>query len=64
MNGAAMARHGLILWQNEATSLRKVFKCLPGLRDAILNSKMTAKVQKSKNTVFYRIFFIYSPNRN
>ena len=64
MNGVAVARYGLILWQNEATSLRKVFKCLPGLWDAILNSKNTAKIQKPKNVLFYRIFFIYSPNRN
>ena len=35
MNGVAMARHGLILWQNEATGSRKVFRYLPGLRDAV-----------------------------
>ena len=35
MNGVAMARHGLILWENEATGSRKVFKYFPGLRDAI-----------------------------
>ena len=48
MNGVAMARHGLILWQNEATGSRKVSRYLPGLWDAILNSKMTAKVEKYK----------------
>ena len=51
-----MARHGPILKDNEATGLRKVFKYLPGLRDAKKKSKMAAKVQKSKNPVFYRIF--------
>ena len=30
MNGVAMARHGLILWENEATSLNIIFKYLPG----------------------------------
>ena len=29
MNGVAVARHGLILWENEATSHRISFKCLP-----------------------------------
>ena len=35
MNGVAMDRHGLILWENEATGSRKVFRYLPGLREAI-----------------------------
>ena len=56
MNEVAVARHGPILKDNEATGLRKVFKYLPGLRDANKKSKMAAKVQKSKNPVFYRIF--------
>ena len=51
MNGVAMARHGLILSEDGATSLRKVLKYLPDLWDVVLNSKMTAKVQKSKNPV-------------
>ena len=54
--GVAMARYGLILWENGATGSGKVSKYLPGLRDANKNSKMAAKVQKSKNPVFYRIF--------
>ena len=33
----AVARHGLILWENDATGSRKVFKYLPGLREAISN---------------------------
>ena len=39
MNGVAVARHGLILWENEATGSRKVSKYLPGLRDAISEPK-------------------------
>ena len=56
VNGVAVARHGLILNHNEATSSRKVSRYLPGLRDAIKKSKMVAKVQKSKNPINYRIF--------
>ena len=47
MSGVAMARNGLILWENGATGSRKVFRYLWGLRDTI---------KKSKNTAFYRIF--------
>ena len=36
-NGVAMARHGLILNDNEAMGSRKVFKYLPGLWDTIKN---------------------------
>ena len=57
--GVAMARHGLILWENDATGSRKVFKCLPGLRDFITKIKMLHKVEKSEKsefTVFFRIF--------
>ena len=35
LNGVAMDRHGLILWENEATGSRKVFRYLLDLRDAI-----------------------------
>ncbi len=35
MSGAAMARHGFTLWQNEDAGSGKVFKCLRGLRDII-----------------------------
>ena len=55
MNGVAMDRNGLILWENEATGSRKVFRYLPGLRDTIKISKNVAKVWKFKNTRFYRI---------
>ena len=60
MNGIAMARNGLILWENEAAGSRKVFRGFRGLWEAIYNSKMTAKVWKYRNTIFY-IIFIYSP---
>ena len=35
VNGVAMDRHGLILWENEATGSRKVFRHLLDPRDAI-----------------------------
>ena len=35
VNGVAVARHGPILKDNEATGSGKVFKYLPGLRDTI-----------------------------
>ena len=35
LNGVAMARHGLILWENEATGSRKGFRYLVDFRDAI-----------------------------
>ena len=59
-NGVAMARHGLILSQDEATSLGNVFKHLPGLRDIVLRSKIAAESPKSQNTVFDRIFLYRS----
>ena len=57
MNGVAVARNGLILWENDATGSRKVFKYLRGLWDTIKNSKIAFKVQKCKNAVNYRIFY-------
>ena len=69
MKWVAMARHGPILKDNEATGSGKVFKYLPGLRDTIKNSKNTAKVQKVQKPVFYRIYiyiyiciYIYTPS--
>ena len=35
LNGVAMDRHGLILWENEATGSRKVFRFLQDLGEAI-----------------------------
>ena len=60
MKGVAMARHGPILKDNEATGSGKVFKYLPGLRDTIKKSKMAAKVQKYRNPGNYRNYiYIY-----
>ena len=56
VNGGGMARNGPILWENDATGSRKVFKYLWGLWEAIKKSKIASKVQKCKNTVNYRIF--------
>ena len=39
LNGVAMARHGLILWENGATGSRKLSKCLWGLKHIIKNIK-------------------------
>ena len=33
MNGVAVARYGLILWENEAMGSSKVLKYLPDLRE-------------------------------
>ena len=46
----AVARHGLILWENEATSLRIILKCFSG-------QKNQKTIKKSKNLTFPRIFF-------
>ena len=62
MNGVAVARHGPILGENGAVGSRKVFRYLPDLREAIKTSKKTDKVNKYKNTVFYRIF-IYTDSQ-
>ncbi len=46
VNGVAMDRHGLILWENEATGSRKVFRCLRDLRDTIFELKMAGRTPK------------------
>ena len=48
INGVAVPRNGLILWENGATGSRKVFKYLLGLWDTMKNSKIAAKVQNAK----------------
>ena len=56
MNRVPMARHGLILRENEAMGSRKVSKYLLGLQDTILSPKLIDKVpksQKSPNPVNY-----------
>ena len=37
MNGFAVARYGLILWENEAMGSRKVLKYLPGHKNGNKN---------------------------
>ena len=56
MNWVAVARHGPILWENEATGSRKVSRYLPGLWDAIFLLKLSAEIPKSENPGFFRIF--------
>ena len=58
--GVAMARYGLILWENGATGSKKVFRCLWGLRDTIKKSKNAAKVKKSKKHRILRYFTRYA----
>ena len=41
-----MARHGLILWENDATGSRKVSKCLPGPKDPVKKSKNVKNIGK------------------
>ncbi len=56
MNGIAVARNGPILWENDATGSRKVFRGFRGFWEAIKKTKIAAKVREFQNTVFYRIF--------
>ena len=62
MNGVAVARNGLILWENDATGSRKVFKYLPDLWEAIKNQKLLQKSKNTKNAVNYRIFVLLNPS--
>ena len=48
MNGIAVARNGPILWENDATGSRKVFKYLLDLWDTIKNQKILQKSRNSK----------------
>ena len=52
MNRVPMARHGLILRENEATGSRKVFKYLPGLRDTIKLKKYCQSPKNPKTPYF------------
>ncbi len=49
MNGAPVARHGLILGEDEATTSRKVFKHLPGLPGPVFGPKTDPKIPNPKN---------------
>jgi hypothetical protein len=48
VNGVAMAIHGPILKDNEATGSRKVFKYLLGLWNTIKKQKMSLKSENPK----------------
>ena len=50
MNGVAMARNGPILWENDVTGSRKVFKYLLGLWEAIKKSKNGRKTGNGEMT--------------
>ena len=41
MNWVAMARHGLILWENDATGLKISSKYLTGPKNRLTNLKIT-----------------------
>ena len=52
MNGVAVAPHGLILSQGEATTSRNLSKYLPAPREAIFcpkRTKITKKYENQKN---------------
>ena len=63
VNGVDMDRHGLILWENEATGPRKVSKYLLGLRDAIFSSKMAPETKNPKIPSF-PVYLISPPRFN
>ena len=55
MNRVPMARHGLILRENEATGSRKGFKYLPGLRETIKIKKWLPK-SKNPQTPYFTVY--------
>ena len=59
VNGVVVDRHGLILRENDATGVRKVFRYLPGLRDLVTKSNMGSKVQTSEKICFSVYFCIF-----
>ncbi len=58
MNGIAVARNGLILWENDATGSRKVFRGFRGFWEAIKNRKLLEKSGNLK-IPYFTVFFIY-----
>ena len=61
VNGVVVDRYGLILWENEATGSRTVFKYLPGLRDTIKNQKIhkTSKMTENQTMTYFPYMFVY-----
>ena len=60
VNGVAVDRYGLILWENDATGSRKVSRYLPDLREAIKKYKMAGQAQKPHKCNFPLFFCILS----
>ncbi len=58
VNGVAMDRHGLILWENEATGSRRDFQYLPDLREAKFQLKINGILHISKKYDFCIILAI------
>ena len=52
LNGVVVGRHGLILWENDATGVRKVFRYLPDLRDLVKKIRIMFVSKKSENSIF------------
>ena len=48
VNGGGVARNGPILWENDATGSRKVFKYLWGFWEAIKIQKLLPKSKNAK----------------
>ena len=62
MNGGGVARNGLILWENDATGSRKVFKYLLGLREVITKKnieKNEEQKQRGKTKRFSQYVSVY-----
>jgi len=65
VNGVGVARYGLILWENDATGSRKVFKYLPGLREAITKPKNTKHIKIKISDIFILwVFLMVAARRN
>ncbi len=62
VDGVAIDRHGLILWENEATVSRKVFRYLRGRREAVQNLKIAAKVQNAEIPYFTVSLYYWTPH--
>ena len=56
MNGVAVARHGPILWENEATPSGKLSKYLPGPPGPVFGPETTKKIGNPKKQIFPYIY--------
>ena len=54
MNGVKIKRHGLILWENDATGLKIVLEWFPGLNNPLKKSKIDKKIDNSRNPYSFR----------